>query len=74
MWYAGDQELLAEEDFYSITIKDAAALFGEDAIKVYYYLEAMALLARSALDIASFLFGWTLPDPFPRKRYDSFNA
>jgi len=73
MWYAGDQALIAETDFYSITTKDSPALFGEDAIKVHYHLEAMVLFARSALDIASFLFGWTLPDPFTRKRYDSFN-
>jgi hypothetical protein len=73
MWHASEQALVAEEDFYSVVIKDAPALFGEDAIKVHYHLEAMVLFARSALDIASFLFGWSLPDPFPRKRYDSFN-
>ena len=33
----------------------------------------MVLLARSAMDIASTIFGWTLPDPFPKHRYDSFN-
>lgn len=25
------------------------------------------------MDVASTAFGWTLPDPFRRKRYDSFN-
>ena len=73
MWHASEQALVAEEQFYSVTIKDSPALFGEDAIKVHYHLEAMILFARSALDIASFLVGWSLPDPFPRKRYDSFN-
>ena len=38
-----------------------------------YHLEAFVLLARSALDISSTLFGWILPDPFPRNRFDSFN-
>ncbi len=73
MWHAGDAALSAERDFYSRTIKDAPSLFGEDAIKVQYHLEAMVLFGRSSLDIASNLFGWTLPDPFIRKRYDSFN-
>jgi hypothetical protein len=73
MWYASKEALKAEQEFYSTTIKDAPALFGEDAIKIHYHLEASVLFARSALDIAANLFGWTLPDPFPRKRYDSFN-
>ncbi len=73
MWYAGDQAIQAENDFYSRSIQDAPALFGEDAILLNYHLEAFVLLARSALDISSTLFGWALPDPFPRNRYDSFN-
>jgi len=73
MWYAGEKAIQRESDFYSRTIKDAPALFGEDAILLNYHLEAFVLLARSALDISSTLFGWTLPDPFPRNRHDSFN-
>ncbi len=73
MWHASEQALTAEAEFFSVTIQDSPALFGENAIKVHYHLEAMVLFARSALDIGSFLFGWALPDPFPRKRYDSFN-
>ena len=33
----------------------------------------MVLFARSALDIASRIFGELLPPPFQRKRFDSFN-
>jgi hypothetical protein len=73
MWHAAEEAIKAESEFYSKTIKDAPALFGEDAIKIHFYLEAMVLFARSAMDIASTAFGWTLPNPFPRKRYDSFN-
>lgn len=74
MWHASEKAKLAESEFYSRTIKDAPALFGEDAIAILYHLEAMVLFARSAMDIASTVFGLTLPDPFKRKRYDSFNA
>jgi hypothetical protein len=73
MWHASREALKAENDFYSTTIKDAPALFGEDAIYVHYHLESMVLLARSAMDVASTTFGWTLPDPFPKKNFDSFN-
>lgn len=73
MWHAGQEALKAESDFYSSTIKEAPALFGQHAINVHYHLEAMILFARSAMDIASTTFGWTLPDPFPKKQYDSFN-
>ena len=73
MWHASREALKAESDFYSRTIKDAPALFGEDAIIVHYHLESMILLARSAMDIGSTTFGWTLPDPFPKRQYDSFN-
>lgn len=73
MWHAGIEALKAEGDFYCATLKDSPALFGTDAIKVHYHLESMILLARSAMDIASTIFGWTLPDPFPKRRYDSFN-
>ena len=73
MWLAGLNSLEAVGEFYSITIKDAPALFGEDAIKVNYHLEALVLFARSALDVASTIFGYLLPDPFTKKRYDSFN-
>jgi hypothetical protein len=59
--------------FYSGTIDDSPALFGEDAANVHYHLEALVLFARSSLDIAAAAFGELLPSPFPRKRYDSFN-
>jgi hypothetical protein len=74
MWAAGDKAIQAHDSFYSRTIQDSPALFGEDAVEVYYHLEAMVLIARSALDIASGLFGHIFPDPFPRKRFDSFNT
>ena len=73
MWHAAEEAKRAESEFYSTTIKDAPALFGEDAIKVHYHLEAMVLFARSAMDIGATAFGWTLPDPFQRKKFDSFN-
>lgn len=73
MWHAGRQALEAENEFYGTTIKEAPALFGESAVNIYYHLEAMVLFARSSMDIASTIFGWTLPDPFPKRRYDSFN-
>jgi len=73
MWYAGDQALEAEAEFYASTYHDSPALFGEDAINVHYHLEALVLFARSSLDIASRIFGELLPPPFHRKSYDSFN-
>lgn len=73
MWHAGRQSLIAEDEFYNTTTKDAPVLFGNEAINVHYHLEAMVLFARSAMDISSTIFGWTLPDPFPKRRYDSFN-
>ena len=73
MWYAGEQALEAERDFYSTTIQDAPALFGEDAIKVNYHLESFVLIARSSLDISANIFGSLLPHPFKKGRYDSFN-
>jgi hypothetical protein len=73
MWRAGDLAQTAEREFYCTTLSDAPALFGEDAVNVHYHLEAFVLLARSALDIGAGVFGELLPDPFPRKRYDSFN-
>jgi hypothetical protein len=36
-------------------------------------LESLVVFARSALDIASRLFGELLPGPFESKRFDSFN-
>lgn len=51
MWYAGEQAILAEREFYSKTIQDAPALFGEDAIKINYHLESFVLIARSSLDL-----------------------
>ncbi|MCI5158901.1 MAG: hypothetical protein D3906_10790 [Candidatus Electrothrix sp. AUS1_2] len=73
MWRAGINAIEAEADFYSRTTKDAPALFGEDAININYHLEGLVLFARSALDVASSIFGCLLPDPFTKKRYDSFN-
>lgn len=74
MWQAGSNSIAAEEEFYCSTIKDAPALFGEDAINVNYHLEALVMFARSSLDIASTIFGCLLPDPFKKKRYDSLNS
>jgi hypothetical protein len=73
MWHAGEEARKAERKFYSSTIQDAPALFGEHAIKVNYHLEALVLIARSSMDVASGIFGQRLPDPFKIKRYDSFN-
>lgn len=74
MWHAAEEAIKTEQNFYQSTIQDAPALFGEDAVCLYYHLEAMVLFARSAMDVASTAFGLTLPDPFVRKRYDSFNG
>jgi len=74
MWYASEQALEAEREFYSSTIKDAPALFGEHAIKINYHLESFVLIARSAMDIGAGVFGPMLPSPFKCKRYDSFNS
>ncbi|MFC1855917.1 hypothetical protein ACFL2A_05190 [Thermodesulfobacteriota bacterium] len=74
MWKARCKAIEAERDFYASTLKESPALFGEDAIEVQYPLEACVLFARSAMDVASTIFGFSLPDPFNRKRYDSFNS
>jgi len=73
MWHAADQALLAEAAFYSNSVQEAPALTGPDAMAVYYHLESFVLFSRSALDIASYVFGWMLPAPFPNDRYDSFH-
>jgi len=73
MWFAGDKVLETESEFYASTLKESPALFGEDAVNLHYHLESIVLFARSALDIASGIFGELLPAPFQRKRFDSFN-
>jgi hypothetical protein len=73
MWVAGDRAIEAEAEFYSATYHDSPALFGEEAVNLHYHLESFVLFARSALDIASRLFGALLPEPFQKKRFDSFN-
>ena len=73
MWHAAEEAIRVEREFYQSTIQDAPVLIGEDAVRIHYHLEAMILFARSAMDIASTAFAWTLPDPFNRKRCDSFN-
>jgi len=73
MWHAGKSAIETEREWYATTIQGAPVLFGQDAVRVGYDLEAMVLFARSALDIAARVFGTTLPDPFEKKRYDSFN-
>jgi hypothetical protein len=69
MWVAGDRAIEAEAQFYSATYHDSPALFGEEAVNLHYHLESFVLLARSALDIASRLFGELLPEPFQKKRF-----
>ena len=73
MWYSSEQAIEAESEFYSFTCKESPTLFGEDAIKINYHLESFVMIARSALDVASGVFGYLLPLPFQGKRYDSFN-
>ena len=73
MWVAGDRAIKAEAEFYSVTYHDSPALFGKDAVDLNYHLESLVLFARSALDISSRLFGELLPEPFQKKRFDSFN-
>lgn len=73
MWTAGDNAVNAEQEFYAATFHETPALFGEDAINVHYHLEALILFARSSLDIAAGLFGFSLPAPFPKGKFDSFN-
>jgi hypothetical protein len=70
MCVAAERAIHAEREFYSSTVQDAPALFGEHAIEIAYHLEAFILFARSSLDIAAGLFGYFL---FAGKRYDSFN-
>jgi hypothetical protein len=73
MWQAADWALEAEQDFYSATFHESPALFGHEAVTVYYHLEAFVLFARSALDLSANVFGALLTAPFPCRRYDSFN-
>lgn len=73
MYYASEKALKTERDFYSTTLKESPCLFGREAIELGFYLEAYVLLARASLEIASNVFGYLLPEPFNKKRYDSFN-
>jgi hypothetical protein len=69
MCIAAERAKVAEADFYSTTIRDAPALFGDDAIEVAYHLESFIFFARSSLDVSSVIFGEFLLN----KDYDSFN-
>jgi len=69
MCIAAERAKAAEADFYSTTIRDAPALFGDDAIEVAYHLESFIFFARSSLDVSSVIFGEFLLN----KDYDSFN-
>lgn len=71
MYYASEKALKTERDFYSTTLKESPCLFGREAIELGFYLEAYVLLARASLEIASNVFGYLLPEPFNKKRYDS---
>jgi len=71
MCVAAERAIHAEREFYSTTIQDAPALFGEHSIEIFYHLEAFILFARSSLDIAAGLFGHFVLAG--EKRYDSFN-
>lgn len=73
MWQAGDSALEVERDFWTATCQEVPMLFGNEEVLVHYHLEALVLFARSSLDICSGAFGGLLPDPFPRRRFDSFN-
>lgn len=73
MWQATKYAAKAERDFYSETLQESPALYGQHAVVLTYHLEASVLFARSSLDIASRIFGWALPDPFPRRDFGSFN-
>ncbi|WP_318475579.1 hypothetical protein [Photobacterium leiognathi] len=74
MWYASEQALEAEREFYSTTVQDAPALFGDDAVKIHYHLESFVLLARSAMDVATGVIHKRLPYELKKNRYDSFNS
>lgn len=73
MWTAGEKALEAERDFYSTTIQEAPALYGEHSVEIQYHCEALVFFARSAMDIAAYAFGKLLPPPLSVKRVDSFN-
>lgn len=73
MWEAGERARAQETDFMMGEERDSPCLFGENAVKVRYDLEALILFARSAMDIASGVFAQTHPDPFPRRQMDSLN-
>lgn len=73
MWKARNNALSAKDEFLATTIKDSVSLFGDHQIEVQFYLESLVLFARSSLDISSAVFSQLLPDPFKRKRIDSFN-
>jgi hypothetical protein len=69
MCFAAERSYEAEREFYSVTIREAPALFGMDAIDVSYHLEAFVYFARSSLDVAAAIFGLLLLD----RSMDSFN-
>jgi hypothetical protein len=61
--------LEAEREFYSTTLRESPALFGHEAIELFYHLEAFVFFARSSLDVAAAVFGPLLLS----KKLDSFN-
>jgi hypothetical protein len=73
MWTAGEKAIAAEREFYSATVQEAPALYGQDAIEIQYHCEALLFFARSAMDLAGYAFGRLLPPPLSVKRVDSFN-
>lgn len=73
MDYAGEQVIIAENDFMATQNRECPCLIWEDEIKILYHLESMILFGRSALDVAAYLFSSFLIKPYGGVRYDSFN-
>ena len=68
-WYGGYQAIEEEREFMTTQSRYGPALIWDSEIKVYYHLESMILLGRSALDLAAYIFSKLILG----QRIDSFN-
>lgn len=69
MYYGREQAEEVLHDFEITQNMDVPALFGEERTRLLFYTESMILLARTALDVASYVFSHFILNT----RKDSFN-
>lgn len=70
-WYGGQKAIKRESEFIDFYNRYCPIMFGNYEVEFLYNIESMILLARSALDLSSYVFSKFLLDE--KKDIDSFN-